>query len=429
MPLDPAFDGGTGSNADALVGALAKAGRPGPAAETGAAIGRPGRTLSVYPAAAGYDLQDELEFLTNRAIEPNVFFTARFLAPAMPRLEDRLVRLLVMRDEADGRSRLRFLMPFSIDRPGFAIGPSICRVWSHAFGPVGTPLLDREDAAETLDNLLDGLSRAALGLPPVLVMPDMRLDGPFCRMIRAVAMARNLPIAETGRAERPMLESRLDGEAYLREALSKNHLREMRRQWRRLEENGEVSYTVARQPAEVHRRFEEFLLLEAGGWKGRQRSAMIADRYRAAFAREAVTNLAEVDAVRIHTIDLDGRAVASMIVFVVSGEAYTWKTAYDENYAAFSPGKLLMMRLTEWHLEDANIMRTDSCAIPDHPLMSRFWTERAAVGTLIVGTDPGRDRDVRQVATRLHLYENTRNMARMVREKVRALARRRRSGA
>jgi hypothetical protein len=246
-------------------------------------------------------------------------------------------------------------------------------------------------------------------------------------MIRAVAMARNLAVLETGRAARPMLESTLDGGDYLRRALSKNHLREMRRQWRRLEELGRLTYEVARQPAEVHRRFEEFLILEAGGWKGRQRSAMVADRYRAAFAREAVTNLAEADAVRIHTIDLDCRAIASMIVFVISGEAYTWKTAYDEAYAAFSPGKLLAMRLTEWHLEDSNILRTDSCAVPDHPIMSRLWSERAAVGTLIVGVHPNRDRDVRQVATQLHLYENTRNMARLVREKVRAIARRKRS--
>ena len=33
---------------------------------------------------------------------------------------------------------------------------------------------------------------------------------------------------------------------------------------------------------------------------------MVLDRYRAAFAREAITNLAEADSVRIHTLDLDG---------------------------------------------------------------------------------------------------------------------------
>ena len=169
---------------------------------------------------------------------------------------------------------------------------------------------------------------------------------------------------------------------------------------------------------------EEFLALEAKGWKGRKRSALVSDRYRAAFAREAITNLAEVDAVRIHTIDFDGRAIASIVVFLMAGEAYTWKTAYDEDFRQYSPGKLLIMQLTGWHLDDANIVRTDSCAVPDHPVMSRLWEEREEMGTLVIGLARNSDRDVRQVAAQLHLYRNTRNMARILREKILSIARR-----
>ena len=151
---------------------------------------------------------------------------------------------------------------------------------------------------------------------------------------------------------------------------------------------------------------------------------MVADRYRAAFAREAINGLAEIDSVRIHSLALDGEPIASMIVFVSSGEAWTWKTAYDETYARYSPGKLLVDRLTEWHLDDLNILRTDSCAIPDHPVMSRMWTEREPMGTMVIGLDPRHDRDVRQVATQLHIYRNTRNIARLLREKIRGMARR-----
>jgi hypothetical protein len=111
-----------------------------------------------------------------------------------------------------------------------------------------------------------------------------------------------------------------------------------------------------------------------------------------------------------------------MIVLIMNGEAYTWKTAYDEEAARFSPGKLLVAQLTEWHLDDANIVRTDSCAVPDHPIMSRFWQEREEMGTLIIGLTPDADRDVRQAATQLHLYQNTRNVAKMIREKIRSMA-------
>lgn len=395
-----------------------------PLADTRIPVGRAGRSLLIYPAAAGYDLQSELDFLANRAMEPNVFFTGRFLAPAMPRLEDRTVRLSLIRDEDERRSRIRFLMPFSIERPGFSIGASIIRAWSNPFGPLGTPLIDGEDAAETIDNLFDGLGASGNGLPPVLVMPDLRLNGPFAQLARAVAIGRNLPLTVTDTYRRPMLDSLLDGESYLKAAISPAHFRELRRQWRKLDEFGELTYNVARQPADIRLRMEEFLLLEATGWKGRARTAMITDRYRAAFAREAVSNLAETDGVRIHTLDLDGRAIAAMVVFMTGGEAYTWKTAYDETYALYSPGKLLLAELTEWHLDDANIVRSDSCAVPDHPVMSRFWEEREDMGTLVIGLQQNRDRDVRQVANQLHLYRNTRNMARMLRDKIRSLARR-----
>ncbi|MCY1665804.1 GNAT family N-acetyltransferase [Rhizobium sp. SL86] len=386
------------------------------------AVGRPGRSLSIYPATMGYDLQEELDFLSNRVMEPNVFFSGRMLAPAMPRVEDRQVQLALIRDQSDRTSRMRLLMPFSVEKPGFSVGASILRVWANPFGPLGTPLVDAEDAAETLDNLLEALANRQTRLPKVLVMPDLRLNGRFAQLIRAVAVARNLPLSITSPYQRPTLESLVDGETYLRQAVSAHHLREMRRLWRKMEKTGTLTYEIARQPGDIRRRTEEFLALEAKGWKGRKRSALINDRYRAAFAREAIGNLAEADAVRIHTLDWNGRAIASLVVFIMAGEAYTWKTAYDEEFARFSPGKLLMMKVTDWHLDDANILRTDSCAVPDHPIMSRLWTEREEMGTLVIGLNESGDRDVRQVAAQLHLYRNTRNMARILREKIMGLA-------
>ena len=409
-------------SANRLLGSLAQSGPGTLQSERTLMVGRPGRHLAVYPARAGYDLQRELDFLSNRAIEQNVFFTGRFLAPAMPRLEDRVIRLAVIRDQSEQRSRIRFLMPFSIEKPGFSIGATIIRAWSNPFGPLGTPLLDAEDAAETISNLYEALAAPSAGLPPVLVFPDIRLNGKFAQLARAVAIGENLPLTVTDTFSRPMLESLLDGPTYLREAVSPQRLRELKRQWNNLAKQGSLAYNVARRPDEIRLRMEEFLVLEASGWKGRERSAMIMDRFRAAFAREAVNNLAEADSVRIHTLDLDGKAIATIVVLLMAGEAYAWKTAYDERYAKYSPGKLLVAELTEWHLDDANIIRSDSCAVPDHPVMSRLWQEREEMGTLVIGLAQNRDRDVRQVAAQLHLYRNTRNMARLLREKIRALA-------
>ena len=418
MGEPPIYNESMNSSANRLVGSLASEAEGRPAADIRLDVGRPGRQLSLYPGRVGYDLQEELDFLTYRVMEANVFFAPRFLAPAMPRLDERQIRLAVIRDEDARRSRVRLMMPFSVEKPGFSVGPSILRVWSNPFGPLGTPLVDAEGAAETIDNMLEALARPEAKLPGILVLPDLRLNGRFTQLIKAVAIGRDLPLTVTNTFDRPMLESQEDGDTYLKTTISKNHLRDMRRQFRLLGEEGRISYNVARQPEEIRRRMEEFLALEASGWKGRKRSAMVMDRFRAAFAREAITNLAEVDAVRIHTLDLDGRAIASMVVFIMAGEAYTWKTAYDERYARFSPGKLLLSDLTDWHLDDPNIERTDSCAVPDHPIMSRFWKEREEMGTLVIGLKPNADRDMRQAATQLHMYRNTRNLARILRDKI-----------
>lgn len=391
--------------------------------ETGMA-GSP-RKLSIYTASAGFDMVEELDHLSARTVEPNVFFNPRFLAPAMPRLEDREVFLAVMRDENDARSRLRFLLPYSIERPGLGIGSPIMRAWSSPYGPLGTPLIDRDDPVGTVDDFLGLLTRPSLGLPPVLVLPDMPLEGDAASIIRTAAMGRNLPVITANETSRAMLKSSLEGDDYLRESLKAHHFREFRRLWRRLSEKGELAYHVSRHPDDIRQGCETFLTLELMGWKGRERTAMASDRFQAAFAREAIHRLAEQDMVRVHTLTLDGEVIAALLVMIEKGIAYTWKTAYDETLSAYSPGTLLMIEATRNHLDDPNIDITDSCAVPGHPVMERLWSERKQLGTLVIGLTPRADKLARQTATQLHLYAETRNLARRMRNRIRGFIKRR----
>lgn len=385
---------------------------------------RPARRLAIYPASAGFDLVDELDYLSARTVEPNVFFNPRFLAPAMPRLEDREIRLAVIRDGDEQKSRLRLLVPFSVEKPHVPFGVNVMRTWSSPFGPLGTPLLDRDDPAGVLEDFFTMLARPHLKLPKVLVLPEMRLDGPVASLVGAVAETRGLSAITMSLAERPFLESGLDGEEYLKRSLKSHHLREFRRLKRRLADHGKLEHVVSRTADEIRPAAEAFLTLEASGWKGRQRTAMAIDRFRAAFAREALHRLSEQDMCRVHSLLLDGRPIASLVVLVEAGVAYTWKTAYDESLSAYSPGTLLMIEVTRQHLDDPNIVTTDSCAVPDHPVMSRLWSERKPIGTLVVGLTPEADRLARQAAQQLQLYRDTRNAARLVRNRVRSFFRR-----
>ena len=370
--------------------------------------------FSIYAPAAAFDLADELDFLTRRAIDHNIFFAPQFLVPAMPRLDERNVRLMVAREEGPRRSRLRFLMPFSVERIGLFVGPQAIRAWTHPFGPLGTPLVDSDDPSATLQSLLQTLRRPELALPDVLVIPDLRIDGPFAEAMIASAEALGLPVATANGFDRAAL---LKGTTFA-DVLSPKRRREVQRQRRLLEAKGEVGFDVASGPAEVMAAMEEFLTLEASGWKGRERSALILDRYRAAFARESVNKLADAGRTRIFTLRLDGVPIASLVAFVIGGEAFAWKMAYDESHGAASPGLQMMMLASEALLADPSVTRVDSCAVPDHFLMNRLWKGRIAIKTLIVGLTPGSTRRVERAAAGLVKTRNASNAARLLRRRV-----------
>ena len=379
------------------------------------------KRFSIYHPSAAFSLIDELRHLSRRSIESNVFFDPEFLVPAMPRLDDKSVRLVVVRDETAKRSRLRLLMPFSVEKAGILGGVKTIRAWTHPFGPLGTLLVDGDDPAATLASFLTTLVEPGLTLPDILVVPDVRIEGAMAGELIKTAEALGLPVTIVNRFSRAALVKHGSVAPLWQAPLAGRRRRELGRQRRRLEAHGQVHFAVAREPGAVRAALEDFLILEAGGWKGRERSALISDRFRAAFARESINALAMDGRAWVLTLAVDGRIIASLITLIDRGEAYAWKSAYDEAFAAVSPGQLLMAEATKVLLADPTVRRADSCAVPDHFVMNRFWTERLAIGTIVVGLDAGTGRKVEAVAKGLRSMRRSRNVARIMREKLKGM--------
>lgn len=376
------------------------------------------RKFVVYPAGAGFEIFDDIDPVTNYVLEPNIFFAPGFCVPAMPRLDDRQVYLMVLQDRGEVGAGTRFIMPYTVEKPGFRIGPDLIRAWSTPFGPYGVPLLERRESGQIVDDLLQTLALPSIPLPKVLALSDVFADSPVVSLFRSIALANGLPVAATSPVRRPLLDATLDADAYFEQSISGHHRRNLDRLWRRLEKQGELQHNIARNPDAVRLAMEEFLLLENAGWKGRHRTSLASDRLRAAFARESVNGLASRDKCRIHQLTLDGKVIASLIVFVDAGRAWTWKTTFDETLSSFSPGMLLMMRVTESLMDDPNIDVADSCTVDDHPVMGRLWQERRDLITLVIGLEQGRDREVRQAAAQMELYRSTRVKMRNVRQRL-----------
>jgi CelD/BcsL family acetyltransferase involved in cellulose biosynthesis len=235
--------------------------------------------------------------------------------------------------------------------------------------------------------LLDGLAHPDSGTS--LIAADLPMEGPVAKALVAAALRQQRPIDVLDGHVRAMLSRSAPDATDPRAALTPKRRKEFARQMRRLADVGEVKVEAAVDPAEVRARFEMFMQLEAAGWKGKRGSALLSSPATAEFAREVVANRAEAGAARVDSIDLGGKPIVMVVTFAAGATAYTWKIAYDETYARFSPGVQLMLELPTALFSDRSLMRIDSCASADHPMIDHLWSGRLAIGTLVIGPPGG----------------------------------------
>jgi CelD/BcsL family acetyltransferase involved in cellulose biosynthesis len=346
-------------------------------------VSPPGTSMwfDVVPQETAMPLLPEWSALAGRSVGDNLFFHPDFALPAMRHL-NRSVAIATVRHPD---RRLAALAPFTHTRLG-RVAPA-ARLWAHEYAPLGLPLVDEEAVGAATAALLDGLAPAESGMS--LIAADLPMDGPVAKALVAAALRQSRPVDVLDGHVRAMLSRSEPGATDPRAALASKRRKEVGRQLRRLQDVGEVKFTAAIEPADVRSRFETFMQLEAAGWKGKRGTALISQAETAEFAREVVANRAEAGAARVDSIDLGGHPIAMVVTFAAGATAYTWKIAYDEERARFSPGVQLMLELPKGLFSDPTLMRIDSCAAADHPMIDHLWSGRIAVGTLVIGPAGG----------------------------------------
>lgn len=329
--------------------------------------------LSWLSARQASAIVGEWRELAARGGESNVFFHPGFLLPAIDHL-DPDVTIATVRDRAD---RLIALAPIARTRLG-RIAPAL-RVWVHDYGPLGVPLLDA--------GAIDQAAAAMVGHTPEktsLVVPNLPARGPAKAAFERAAGLAGRPLVLVDEHARAICE-RGDEPGGIRPTLPTRRRKEFARQMRRLAELGDVTIESAVDPDRVRARFEEFLILEAAGWKGEAGTALASQPTTAAFARDVVFNRSERGTTRIVSLRLGEHPVAIVVCFIAGATAFTWKIAHDEAYARFSPGAQLMLETADALFGDSAIARIDSCACADHPMIDHLWRGRMDVATLVVG--------------------------------------------
>jgi CelD/BcsL family acetyltransferase involved in cellulose biosynthesis len=324
--------------------------------------------------------------LAARALEPNVFYEPAFALAAAPVFGADTGAILIW--SGGKKRRLLGFFPARIERRRYGINLPVLVGWTHPYAPLGLPLVEREAAEPVIGKFLSHLAGEP-ALPGLVLLPYLPDDGPFAGALDAILRRAQMPAAAFGRHQRAQLAPAGERSQYLDNAMSRHQRKELRRQWRRLAETGAIAIIIATEPSAIDCALEDFFRLEAQGWKGKAGTAAAADEKVQRFVRNTLFKLAAEQKVSINRLLVDGRAIAATIALRSGRSAWFWKVAYDENFARFSPGVMLSVELTGDLLGDPNVLRADSCATADHPMIDHLWRERLSLSNRLIGARGG----------------------------------------
>ena len=363
------------------------------------ALAEPGEKLSAVPVSLprllkirasawatmnAPEAQLAWDALTACASEPNPFHESWYLLAALRAFDpDGSVKLL--RFEAAGE--LAGLLPLHLPTRYYRWPIPHLAGWVHANCFLGTPLVARGLEREFWRALLDWADRhAARGL--FLHLAQMPLAGPVYEALQVELREQSRPAAMVHREERALLASDLSPESYFAASLSGKKRKELRRQYTRLTELGPVEFLRISDDTGLANWIEQFLALEHAGWKGSNGSAIASHHSTAGMFKEALFGAAAVGRLERLTLTLDGQPIAMLANFITPPGAFSYKTAFDERYARFSPGVLLQQENLAL-LAAEGIAWCDSCVAADHPMINHIWRERRAIGRLSIAIGGG----------------------------------------
>lgn len=330
----------------------------------------------VDPLALSPELAAAWDQLAAEASEPNPFAERWCLQSALHLLDpERHARLVMVRDGSDGP--VIGIMPI-------AAAPHYGRLplrhvtgWAHPNHFLGLPLV-RAGFERLFWSILLSWCDAAPWARTLLHVPRLTEDGPLHRALVDVARVRGGEAEIVHREERALLASDLSPAEYWDTAVRAKKRKEHRRQANRLAEQGAMRFRRWGAGEAIEPWIDSFLDLEARGWKGRAGSALASHGDTEAWFRAIIAGAAEAGRLDMRALDLDERPLAMLINFRAPPGGFSFKTAFDEEYARFSPGVLLQQENLDL-LDDPAIAWVDSCAAPGHPMIDSVWRERRAL--------------------------------------------------
>jgi CelD/BcsL family acetyltransferase involved in cellulose biosynthesis len=291
--------------------------------------------------------------------------------------------------------------------------PALLEALPYNYAFLCTPVVDPEFVDEVIPAFLAAI-REDPELPNVINLQSLDAESAACDAIMKALQAHHGERIKLSEHQRPFVTREFGVKR------SGSTRKKLRQDWKRLSALGAADVMNDRTSAAARAAFETFLALEAGSWKGARGTALLSGRNDAAFARRLIGEMAEQGKASVALLRLDGRAIAAQVLMYCGATAYTWKTAFDAEYAKYSPGALLVDKVTEQLFSTPGIDTIDSCAVEDS-FMGQLWSGRRRMVDLLIDVGPGKSPVLAMEAGRQFAYRRLRELRNRLRVAVRTV--------
>ena len=343
------------------------------------AVRRPsgtGTIVEVRDAAGLRALVPEWEALAADAAEANPFYEHWMLLPALQAFgggED-FRCVAVWQDGTLGA-----LFPMQLERRFHGLPLRALRSWSHRNMLHCTPLIRGKGGAQNAVKCVTALLQS--GLASVYDFDWTCVDGFFYGALVESVLAGGYPWMVTDAYMRPALVRGRDP----RDKFNSNTKNNLRRNEARLRAHGNLTPVCLAPGDDLQKWIEEFVVLEASGWKGRAGTAIRCREDDQRFFGEVLAEAFRRGRLVMTGLDLAGKPLARHVMLDAEEGCFSLKLAYDEAHEKSSPGMLAEVDNVRQFMERAGPRWLDSNTSRESQGYGRVWKDCRTVQRIAVG--------------------------------------------
>jgi CelD/BcsL family acetyltransferase involved in cellulose biosynthesis len=326
------------------------------------------------------------EELCASAAEPNIFLEPWMLLPALEQFgPGQRISVALILDGAGSSQRIIGLVPLQRRRTFRRLPVPTVGVWCHCHCYLTTPLLRKDEELAAWKTLFEFLARWRKG-GAIFDIDTLAADGPVARALVDYLQQSRCPTHVAGVYNRALLIPGPDASTYVHRTLSRDLRRRLARKRRRLEERGEVTLRTLGPDDDIEVWLDQFVRLEASGWKGRAGTAVEQQPAELGFFRGTTRRAHEMGRLLMLSLCVDGQPIAMQVNMSSGDGGFALKCAYDEDWGIYSPGTLLELEAIHILHQRPNLQWVDSCSSSANTLMRRLWGEKRTILHLVLPT-------------------------------------------